>query len=115
LIKIKSIELMLIEKQHDGFIGTYMEIDQLITFYTERNAKIKLGETYETKIFVAAENSKKPFIYMVDGDTIQIGSAGGFPKFKFKPDLKGKKTHKGCVINQQYGFKYEFDIEYVVE
>lgn len=114
-VKLKTIELMIVDERSKVFKGTYMEVDVLKTVYKSKTDKIKLGDSYEAEIFLIAENTRKPFVYMVDNDTIQIGKSAGTPKFITTPTSKGKKIHKGCIINPQYGFKYEFDIEYTVE
>lgn len=115
LLKIKLIELMLIEDQYERHRGYYYPIMCVKACYNAKSNVVKLGESYEAEITLAGENPAEPFVYLVDGDTIHSsGPTGTAPIFRTTPTSKGVKKHKVEIILHS-GTVCEANIEYVVE
>jgi hypothetical protein len=73
---------------------------------------VRINESFQANIFLAANNFKIPIKVIVDSDTLKERDPSGVGYvFEYKPLKKGSHIHYGTVLLDHQGDKYSFDFQ----
>ncbi len=115
LLKIKMIELSLIDEVVKMFDGSFFHFVWIKGVVQPKRNVIKLGEQFEAEVYPAGNYNSKEYSIIINGDTINDIEGGCIPNFKFTPVKRGiTKLNGSLVIKHQNSNSITFPFTYDV-
>lgn len=115
--KIRFLEHISINSIIRDFHLYYFTFDIHSVIVVPDKPIVGVGETYNAKIYLAANDSNSPIKLIVENDTIPSCDSLGTPVFSTKPKSKGTFSHEAGLIVNDRGEKLTipFRINYEVK
>lgn len=115
--EVKFLEYVAINSIIRDFHYYYFTFDIHRIIVVPDKPTARVGETYNAKIYFAANDSNSPFKLIVENDTIESCASWGTPIFSITQKNKGKYSHEAGLILNNRGkeLTFPFRINYEVK